>query len=184
MHMSSKSRKTLISPAHSIDRWENEGGATGVMSCVKMLVLGIGNLLLGDEGAGVHAARSLMEDGCPSEVTALDFGTAVLDVPPELEEADLIIVLDAVKGDCKPGTVYRMPLAVGPSSPRIASMHGFDLSRVLALARRSSPPEVIVIGVEPERIEWSLELSSSVAGAIPAMLKAVLREISKHGVRS
>jgi hydrogenase maturation protease len=58
-------------------------------------------------------------------------------------------------------------------------MHGFDLSRTMALAQREQLPEVIVIGIEPARIEWSMELSPEVSEALPAVLAAVEEEI--HG---
>jgi hydrogenase maturation protease len=144
---------------------------------MKTLILGIGNLLLGDEGVGVHAAQALMKLDLPEEVTVLDIGTAILDALLEIEKADRIIVMDAVKADEKPGSIYRMPLEDFVQKPCIASMHGFDLSRVLALAQRVEPPEVIVFGIEPARMDWSMELSQEVRDSLPLMIDAVLEEI-------
>jgi hydrogenase maturation protease len=140
---------------------------------VRTIVLGIGNLLLGDEGVGVHAARALAAAGCPPGVEALDVGTAILDALPAIEEADRLVVVDAMRAGGAPGTVYRLD---GPDLERngcIASLHGFDLPRVLALTRRRTAPEVVVFGVEPELIDWSLELSAPVAASLPALLAAV-----------
>lgn len=144
---------------------------------MKTLVLGLGNLLLGDEGVGVHAARALLEEGCPDGTTILDVGTAILDAIPAIEVADRIIVVDAVKADGEPGSVYKMPLSDFMRAPVIASMHGFDLSRVLALAGRIEPPEVVVIGVEPAVIDWSMELSPRVAASFPFVLDAIRHEM-------
>lgn len=144
---------------------------------MKTLILGIGNLLLADEGVGVHAAHALAHDGCPDGAVVLDVGTAILDALEAIEEADFVIVVDAVKADGAPGSVYCMPLDAFSPSPCIASMHGFDLSRVLALTRRKEPPEVIVIGVEPARIEWSMELSPEVAEVLPIVRETILGEI-------
>jgi hydrogenase maturation protease len=145
---------------------------------MKTLVLGVGNLLLGDEGVGVHAARALIAKGCPDNTVVLDIGTAILDALPAVEEADRIIVVDAIKADGSPGTIYRMPFDAFLRPQCIASMHGFDFSRLLALAEHHQSPEVLVFGVEPRHIDWSLELSSEVQQAMPALLEAVCQEIS------
>jgi len=143
----------------------------------RTVVLGLGNLLLADEGVGVHAAHALAGLGVPEDVEILDVGTAILDALPALEDADRVIVIDAVKADGPPGSVYLLPLDRLLPAEHIASMHGFDLSRVVALLGRQQPPEVVVIGVEPARIEWSLELSTEVAEAMPSLLDAVRRQL-------
>lgn len=134
-------------------------------------------MLLSDEGVGVHAAHALIDGGCPDGVTVLDVGTAILDALPFIEKASRIIVVDTMQGGGLPGTVYRTPFHDCAKNPCIASIHGFDLSRVLSLAQRSDAPEILVIGVEPKNVGWSLELSSEVAGALPAVLKAVRDEL-------
>ena len=141
------------------------------------LILGMGNLLLGDEGVGVHAARALLEDGCPPGTEILEIGTAILEALPALETAERIIIIDAMKGREEAGTVYRIALDNCSGNPCIASMHGFDIFRVLALTQRSSVPEVVVFGVEPDHIGWSMELSPSVTKSLPALLEAVKNEI-------
>jgi hydrogenase maturation protease len=151
---------------------------------MKTLVLGLGNLLLCDEGVGVHAARALLDEPCPDGTTILDVGTAILDALPSIEQADRIIVVDAVKAEGVPGSVYRMALSDFIHAPVIASMHGFDLSRVLALAGRTDPPEVIVIGVEPAVIDWSMDLSPQVAASFHRVLDAVREEIRTAGGRA
>ena len=147
-------------------------------SQMNTLILGIGNLLLADEGVGVHAARALM-DGCLSGVEVQEIGTAILDALPALEKAERVIVLDAMQAQGKPGTIYRVPFEDCEGSHCIASLHGFDLSRVLALTNRIDAPNVVVFGVEPGRIEWSMELSIQVAEAVPFLLEAVRKEIDK-----
>ncbi|MHC1724435.1 MAG: hydrogenase maturation protease [Syntrophobacteraceae bacterium] len=144
-----------------------------------ILVLGIGNLLLGDEGVGVHAAQALLKADMPDGVRVLDIGTAILDALLDLEVADFVLVVDAVKADGVPGTVYRIPFGDMIRPENIASMHGFDLSRVLALTQRQTTPEVLVIGVEPATMEWSLELSPEVQSALSVVLDQVKKEIAQ-----
>jgi hydrogenase maturation protease len=159
------------------------------MSSMKTVILGLGNPLLGDEGVGVHAAHALMEDdelsqnSDPDRPKVLDVGTAVLEALPDLERAERVIILDAVKAGRKPGTLYRMAFSDCARQRCIASVHGFDLSRVLAMARRLDEPEVVVFGVEPALIDWSTDLSPAVASALPQLLKAVRRELSPPAQR-
>jgi hydrogenase maturation protease len=119
----------------------------------------------------------LLEDGCPPGTEILEIGTAILEALPALETAERIIIIDAMKGREKSGTVYRIALDNCSGNPCIASMHGFDIFRVLALTQRSSLPEVVVFGVEPDHIGWSMELSPSVTKSLPALLEAVKNEI-------
>ncbi|MEN6438117.1 MAG: hydrogenase maturation protease [Syntrophobacter sp.] len=146
----------------------------------RILVLGLGNLLLADEGIGVHAAQALIRADMPPEVTVRDTGTAILDAIPDLETADFVIVVDAVKADRTPGSVYRIPFADMVRPEVIGSMHGFDLSRVLALTPRKTVPEVLVVGVEPALIDWSMELSPPVAAALPRVIDQVRLEIEEY----
>jgi hydrogenase maturation protease len=145
-----------------------------------MLILGLGNLLLADEGVGVHAVRALMKRNRRNDVTIIEIGTAVLDALPALETAQWVTIIDAMQAGGAAGNVYRIPYndCLRPST--IASLHGFDLSRVLAMAGRIDCPEMTVIGVEPARIDWSLELSPEVAAALPVVLDAVEEEINRY----
>ncbi len=144
---------------------------------MKYVVLGLGNLLLTDEGVGVHAILALREVNLPEDVTLVDIGTAVLDAIPTLESADRVIVVDAVCAGKAPGTIYRMRFDELSPNPVIGSMHGFDLSRVLALCERNDPPEIVVVGVEPAHLGWSTDLSPTVAAALPNLIEAVCSEL-------
>ena len=144
---------------------------------MQTLILGIGNELLGDEGVGVHAARLLGKENLPKQIKIVEIGTAILDALPDLEQADRVIILDAMKDDQPPGTVYKISLDHCSGASCIASMHGFDIFRVMALAGRSTPPPVMVFGVEPQKIDWSLELSTTVAESMPYLLDAVRAEL-------
>ncbi|MEZ4483564.1 MAG: hydrogenase maturation protease [Syntrophotaleaceae bacterium] len=144
---------------------------------MKTLVLGIGNLLLSDEGVGVHVVQALQRSGLPAHVTALEVGTAFLDALPEIEQADRLVIVDAMQADHVPGTIYRVPFEDCVKPECLASLHGFDLSRVLYLAGRTSPPEAVVIGVEPAVIAWGTEPSAEIKQVMPAIIEAVQAEI-------
>jgi hydrogenase maturation protease len=143
------------------------------------VVLGLGNLLLGDEGVGVHAARALAAAGVAG-AEVLDVGTAILDALPALERARRIVVVDAVEAGGSPGSIYRFPIERALPGPTLAGLHGFDLTRALALAgAEDASRDVVVLGVQPARIEWSLELSAAVQAALPDLLSAVRAEVAR-----
>jgi hydrogenase maturation protease len=144
------------------------------------LILGMGNLLLCDEGVGVHVARALSQCELPPDVAAVEAGTAFLDVLPEIERADRILLIDAMEGGGAPGSVYRVPFDQCRHPDMLASLHGFDLSRVLYMAGKDRPPEVLVFGVEPARIEWGTELSPAVQRVLPALQEAILNEVANE----
>jgi hydrogenase maturation protease len=143
---------------------------------MKNLILGVGSLLRGDGGVGLHAARALMETGCPDDTSILEIGTAFREALPAMEEAERIVIIDAVKGGREPGTVYRMSMEDLLKSRRMDSMHCFNLARLLDLVEQNTRPKIRVIGVEPAWTKWSLELSPAVASALPAVLEAVGEE--------
>jgi len=142
------------------------------------LILGLGNLLLSDEGVGVHAARALAERELPAGVSVVEAGTAFLDVLPDIEKADRILLIDAMEGGGAPGSVYRVPFDQCVHPDMLASLHGFDMSRVLFMAGNTRAPEVTVFGVEPARIEWGTEVSPAVARVLPALQEVILKEVA------
>lgn len=144
----------------------------------KTLIMGIGNLLLGDEGVGIHAAWALQEKELPDYVEVLDAGTAFLDAIPSIENKDRLIIIDAMEADGVPGTIYRMPLEKCMKKGRIDSLHGFDVFRMIAMTGNKKNADVIVFGVEPSELKWSMELSPQVSKSIPGLLEALYREIT------
>ncbi|MBI5062117.1 MAG: hydrogenase maturation protease [Desulfatitalea sp.] len=140
------------------------------------LIMGIGNLLQTDDGLGVHAVKALAERPLPADVVVLDVGTAFLEALPFLEQAERVLIIDAVQADAEPGTLHTLP--VEKLAPRFMdSLHNFDIFGMLAMANNQRPVEVWVLGLEPERFGWGLELSPKVSRALPALLDAVCAKI-------
>ncbi len=145
--------------------------------------MGFGNLLLRDEGLGIHAVRALQERGLPEGVEAIDGGTSAIDILPFLEQVDLLIILDAVAGREVPGTLYRMGLAdIGYEQQRHMSLHDINVPVVLQLceAMGKKPPETLIIGLQPAVIEEGLELSPEVAAALPRLVDFVLKQVETY----
>ncbi|MGD0172880.1 MAG: HyaD/HybD family hydrogenase maturation endopeptidase [Anaerolineales bacterium] len=147
-------------------------------------VLGVGNLLLTDEGVGVHAVRALAERNGQSlpDVEFLDGGTLGLNLLPYVEKAAALLILDAVDCGSPPGAVIELS---GDSIPKYSgiklSEHQVTLQEVLGLARIRGrlPARMILIGMQPADLSTGDSLSPVAVGALPEMLakaEAVLRE--------
>jgi hydrogenase maturation protease len=154
-----------------------------------ILVAGIGNIFLGDDGFGSEAARQAALRLHSPEVRIVDFGIRGLDLAYELMHGySTIIILDAVQRGGAPGTVY----VIEPDTDRIADIptlvdaHSMDPVRVLALARSLGAKlgVVRIVGCEPETFgppnEGCLGLSSSVAQAVQRAVDVVQNLINEH----
>ena len=143
-------------------------------------VVGIGNMLLKDEGIGLHVIEAMKQtEACGAEdLCLLDAGTSP-DVLLTLEAIKKLIVIDAAFGDCEPGSIYRFELDdIEPLGSHMQSMHDISLPEWLHIRKTLGlgPEEVIVFGVQPKEIEWGLEPSPEVAERIPEMVNLVLEE--------
>jgi len=148
----------------------------------RAVVVGLGNELFGDDGVGIHVLRELETRGLPPATTLIEAGTAVDALWDELTEADRVIVVDAVEGGAEPGSVYRYRYDECPESGG-ASLSGHEVGlrdKLVALELMGSTlPEIVVIGVEPERVELGLGLSEKVAQRIPAVADLVIEEVNR-----
>ena len=147
----------------------------------KIVVLGMGNLLLKDEGIGVHVAHAMQEMTSPDnvELEVIDGGT-LPDAPLSFEEVDKLIVVDAVQAGGEPGAIYRFgPEDIGLDDRILTSLHQISLLENLWLMERFSrkPKDVVIIGIEPEDMNWGLELSAKLQQRSPQIVKAVLEEV-------
>jgi hydrogenase maturation protease len=148
---------------------------------INLLIVGLGNALLMDDGVGVHAVRELQKDPVKGAVI-VEVGCAVLDALHLFEAADRVIALDAVQAGGPPGTVYELTLdGVGGKGPE-ASMHELDLGQVFRMLPEERRPVLSILGVEPAVIAYGLELSPPVRAALPEFLKTVRRTAASLGV--
>jgi hydrogenase maturation protease len=145
----------------------------------KVAIIGIGNLILRDEGVGVHAVRVLEEQSLPPGVEVIDGGTDTMELLPVIQEAERIIVIDALRGGEKPGTIYRLsPDDLMGETERPLSLHQVGLLEVLGMARQlGGEPQVVIIGVEPKEISWGMELTPEVQARLSRVIDAVFEEL-------
>jgi hydrogenase maturation protease len=145
-----------------------------------ILILGIGNLLLKDEGVGVHIVNRLKEMPLPPDVEVMDGGTMGIDLLYYIEGREKVVVIDTAKAGDPPGTVYRFTdNELAEKREFLRTAHGIDFSDVVKTAKMlgTKPDEIIFIGVEPEDMSEGLELSPLIEKRIPFIIKLVMKEI-------
>jgi hydrogenase maturation protease len=148
---------------------------------VVTLIIGLGNPLLGDEGIGVRVVEELKGLELPDGVAVVEGGTAGLGLIGLMEGYQRVIIVDAADMGYSSGHVVRFT----PSEARFKtveaplSLHQVGLGEVLAVAEalEMAPPELIIIGIQPGRIEEGAELSPEVKEAIPQVIKIILDEL-------
>ena len=157
---------------------------------IRILVLGVGNILCRDEGVGVRIAERLQQEPLPGNVEVMDGGTAGLDVLlSAIEEVDKLIVIDALRAGKEPGTIYKAHLKI-KEKDRIMqvfsdggrskiSLHQVGLFEALGIAEKlgCAPGEIVIIGVEPGEVDYGLELTEQVRRKLPEIIEKVLEEI-------
>jgi hydrogenase maturation protease len=139
------------------------------------LVLGIGNLLMGDEGVGVHASRELESVRVPGHVRILDGGTGGFHLLSLFQEFDPIIVIDATMDDQPEGHVQLRRPKYASEFPRTLSAHDIGLRDLLESATLLGPlPELFLVTVSIKTLQGlSTELSPKIKDSIPAVIQSV-----------
>jgi hydrogenase maturation protease len=153
---------------------------------LRTVVLGIGNIILSDEGVGVRAAEALQAAfELPADVEVIDGGTAGMELLGPLTGVDLLVVLDAIKAGREPGTVVTL---VGTEVPVFfrsrLSPHQISICDVLAGLEFSgdAPRDLVLIGCEPESLALGLELTPPIAAQVPEMVRRAVAELARRGV--
>ena len=155
----------------------------------RVLVLGLGNVLLKDEGVGVHVAGQLQKQVLPCNVEVVDGGTAGLDVLLSRQGLDKLVVIDAMRAGKKPGTIYKARLKgteldkltriFGQDRESKISLHQVGLIDALTCAEKMNcaPKRIVIIGVEAGEVDCGLELTEKVKQRVPEIINTVLEEI-------
>jgi hydrogenase maturation protease len=143
-----------------------------------VLIVGIGNLLLSDEGVGIHAVSSLSQQELPPGIEVLDGGTSGADLVDHLAERTKVIVIDAASGDGPPGTIYRCKASDLIEQEGSLSLHEFGLADSLHMAEQlgCAPQGVIVLGVQPATLEPGMDLSPEITAVLPHLINLALSE--------
>ncbi len=162
----------------------------------RVLVAGVGNVFLGDDGFGVEVVRRLAGRGLPESVEVADFGIRGMDLAYALQDDyDVVVFVDATPRGGEPGTVYLLEPEIEEDGAVSLDTHGMDPVRVIKLARAlgAKPTRTLVVGCEPRVVvsgedyeDMLMELSEPVLAAVEEAVKLVeslVKEIDKE-VRS
>lgn len=151
---------------------------------MKIVVMGIGNYILADEGIGVHAVKELEKEEWPENVEIFDCGTMGILASYKIAEADVLIVVDAIASKEEPGTVKvfdkedimlsKVPVKISPHQI------GFQETLLHAQLRGDCPEVVKLIGVVPESYDTSTDLSEACAEALPIVLGHVRKLVAQY----
>ena len=168
------------------------------MSRKRVLIAGVGNIFLGDDGFGVEVARRLAEREMPEGVEVKDFGIRGMDLAYALQEDyEAVVFVDAVPRGEEPGTVYLIEPEIEEDGEVALDTHGMDPVKVIKLSRAlgAKSTRTLVVGCEPQVVlsgedydDMSMELSEPVQAAVGEAVKLVeslVEEIGGEGkVRS
>jgi hydrogenase maturation protease len=136
--------------------------------------VGVGNVLLSDEGLGVHVARRLLAEGCPG-ADVVEAGTSLLDALEDLGSRELLVVVDAMEG-CRRGEAVSFELSPRASKrSEMMSLHDGGVAEALMLAemRGLSFGRIVVVGASPLRLGWGEGLSEELERAVGPIIDAV-----------
>ena len=141
---------------------------------------------MSDDGAGIKLVQYLAENFCfPPDVTVFDGGTLGLDLLPQLEGIDRLLIVDAVETGKPPGSLIRLsgeeiPIAMETK----LSPHQMGLKDLLAVSMLMGvkPPEMVLLGVQPETIDIGMDLSPAVAAQFDTLVQNVLKELENWGI--
>jgi hydrogenase maturation protease len=161
-------------PSHKTRSQENS-------SLPRVVVIGVGNLLMKDEGIGIHALEALQQIDLPADVELVDGGTSP-DLIAYTKAGDRLILIDSAKAGGEPGAIYRFkPEDVSPETTHLTSAHELGVSQNLSLMSLlgNRPADTVIIGIEPGEIAPGLELSALLQQKLPEIVKVVLKEIQK-----
>jgi hydrogenase maturation protease len=154
-------------------------------SQASIVILGIGNTLRADEGIGIHALERLLKNHrLADHVKAIDGGVMGLELLPYIEGSSALLLLDAIDAGKPPGTVVRLE---GENVPAIweqkLSMHQAGLADLLALLRMEGllPQRLVLMGIQPAVIDWSLELSPAVEASCDSLVKMAADQLKSWG---
>lgn len=151
-----------------------------MMDSPKIMVMGVGNILMSDEGLGVRFLDELGKQSLPENVELLEGGTAGLELVHLIQEVDFLIIVDAINAKSEPGALFRFQpgdLQVFPEKYEV-SFHQIGIIEVLAMANvLGHAPQTLIFGVQPKSLDWGMDISPEIQAQFPTLIKLILHEV-------
>ncbi|MCO5387081.1 HyaD/HybD family hydrogenase maturation endopeptidase [Desulfosporosinus sp.] len=150
------------------------------MQSPKIMVMGVGNILLSDEGLGVRFLDELAKNTLPDNVELLEGGTAGLELVHLIQDVDFLIIIDALNANAEPGSLFRFQpgdLQVIPEQYEV-SFHQIGIVEVITMANvLGHAPQTLIFGIQPKSLEWGLEISPEIEALFPRLSELIIKEI-------
>ena len=147
----------------------------------KIVIIGFGNLLMGDDGVGIQAGQKLMKASLPVHVEVIDGGVASFEILDQVRTADLIILIDALAAGGQPGDIYCL-LSEKLDNLKVnqgLSLHEFTLIGSLRLAKALGPmPPILIYGIEPADISFRWGLTPVVEQALERLIPMIITSVT------
>lgn len=150
------------------------------------VIIGIGNILLQDDGVGVHVVAQLEKEALPSTIELVDGGTSTLDTLGYFLYYRKVIVVDCLRAGMEPGTIYKIgPQDIKGYQRENLSIHDVQILDVVKMANMMGKhPEVVIFGIEPKTIAVDLEMTDLLKAKIPEMIANVKKEVLRDSERA
>ena len=151
------------------------------MNTPRIGIVGLGNLMRTDDAVGMLAIERLKVDlQLPAGVRLIEGGTLGLDLLHPLHGITHLLAIDAIDAGAQPGTVLRFAGEAIADLPASKSVHLLGFSDLIGAMRLTgdAPEEIVVLGVQPSRIEWGTQLTATVERAFPLLMEAALQQIA------
>ena len=148
----------------------------------KIVVIGIGNLLLMDEGIGVHTINELEKYDLPGSIEIYDGGTGGFKLIDLMHGADIVIFIDAVETGKAPGsvTIFTAEEVHSLYNKKKYSLHDTDLMEIIKMTELlDDPPIIEIVGIQPKIINYGTTLSKELAGSMSNIVNSVLKRIEE-----
>ncbi len=148
----------------------------------KVVIIGIGNVLLMDEGIGVHTINELEKYDLPRNIVTYDGGTGGFKLVDLMHGVNMVIFIDAVETGKVPGTVtiFKSKDVHSFYHKKKYSLHDTDLMEVIKITELlDNHPEIEIVGVQPKTINYGTTLSQELTDSMPNILSTVLRRIEE-----
>lgn len=151
----------------------------------KATVIGVGNILLSDEGLGVRAVERLISlYDIPPNLSVIDGGTMGLDLLPFIEGVSFLLIIDALKGNKPPGSISILRGEEVPAFLGVRlSPHQIGIQELLATSRLLGiePEKTVIIGVEPKEMGVGLSLSKEIEMRLDEVVNLAVNELKENG---
>jgi len=150
------------------------------MPMKKILVLGVGNILLGDDGVGVHVVERMRHMALPQDTELLDGGMATSELLSYMKGRQKVIIIDAIQSSSPPGTIFRIPYQdMKKEQHQICALHQIGVIEMLQiLESMGNMPDILIFGIVPKNdTEFSQQLSSEIEEKLTEIIEQVLEEL-------